>query len=143
MQVALDSVDQQGQRVLTGKISTSDITAQANGRPIRWQQPLLVQLAARRPLGGDIVVDRLTCQSTFLGLIAQGKRDDATIAAQADLNKLAAELGQFVDLSQLQMAGTATLNVRVERGADDRVALTSSGEVLALQLVLPGDSALA
>lgn len=138
VQVALDSVDQQGQRVFTGKISTSDITAQASGRPIRWQQPLLVQLAAHRPAGGEIVIDRLTCQSTFLGLIAQGKRDDATVAAQADLNKLAAELGQFVDLAQLQMAGTAKLNLRLERGADERVALTSTGEVLALQLVLPG-----
>jgi hypothetical protein len=137
VQIEFHSADQQGRRVLTGKISTSDITAQAGARAIRWQQPLLVQLAAHRQSTGELFIDRLTCQSTFLGLIAQGKRDDATFAAQADLNKLAAELGQFIDLDRLALAGTARLDLRLQRGEAEQVALSTTGEVLGWQLMLP------
>ena len=58
---------------------------------------------ARYPTGP--VVEKLECQSSFIHLTASGTPDHFTAGADCDLNRLATELGQFVDFGSVRPAG--------------------------------------
>ena len=87
-----------------GQIEASNLTALNQGRHLTWQQPILISLAARQGSRGP-VVERLDCQSDFLKVHAAGTTDEMTAQLGFDLNQLAGQLGQFVDLGGVRLAG--------------------------------------
>ncbi len=87
-----------------GQLDTTPLHATADGRQIAWQQPITVVLDAHNTPQGP-VVDKLDCQSDFLGVRAAGTLDDFAATINLSLNQLADRLGQFSDLGGLQLAG--------------------------------------
>jgi hypothetical protein len=71
---------------------------------LAWQQPILVELAAREGKG-TLVVDKLHCQSDFLKIDGAGTTEEFTATANLDLNRLVAQLNGLVDFGDLQLAG--------------------------------------
>lgn len=99
---------------IAGRLDTSDVRAVHAGQPIVWQQPVQVSFAARQSVEG-ITVESLKCQSKFLGIEASGTPGNLGVTARLDLNQLVAELGRFVDMGGLRLAGEAWFRLNWQR----------------------------
>ena len=122
----------------TGQIQTGNIAGSANGRAIHWDKPVLCNFAVHDSAGAAPVIDKLDCQSSFVQLTASGAPDQFTADASCDLNQLAAQLQQFVDLSAAQPSGTGKASVRWQRSADGTFQADGNGEVHDFRLALAG-----
>jgi len=86
------------------RIGASNLAAVNQGRRLDWQQPILVTLAAHETPQGAII-ESLRCDSDFLKLHAAGTTEQLTASASFDLNRLAGQLGGFIDLGGVRLAG--------------------------------------
>jgi len=97
-----------------GRIEASNLAGVNQGRRLVWQQPILVTLAARQSPQGPIV-ESLRCDSDFLRLHAAGTPADLSASASFDLNRLADQLGGFVDLGGIRLAGDGWAQLNWQR----------------------------
>ncbi len=139
VQFAVQSKEENERRAWLAEVITSNITAESAGRQIAWKQPIIVKLVARDTPSGPFV-ERLDCQSDFFTASGQGHLHEAAFTADADLAKLAAQLGQIVDLDDVKLAGVIHAGLRAERGADQLVNVISNAKIQGLQLETPGMS---
>lgn len=137
VQLLADSSTTDERRAWNLQLTTSDVAVETGERTVRWQQPIVLHLAARESPTGP-VIERLTCQSKFLQVTGKGTLDDASLVATADLNQLAEELGRIVDLQDVELAGRAEANVNLKRQQQDTIACTADGKVESFRLSLPG-----
>lgn len=86
-------------------IDTTNFVARRDNQPIMWQQPLRV-VADVTQRGGLPRVDQLLCRSDFLTVEGTADVEQAQLKLSGDLARLQQQLGQFVDLSGWQLAGT-------------------------------------
>ena len=91
---------------------TTSLKGVRDGRAIGWDTPLDLEVAGRLRADGLPVFDKLVCRSDFLAVNARGTPEQFVAAANVDLDRLAARLGQFVDFGGLRLEGTAALTVR-------------------------------
>jgi translocation and assembly module TamB len=121
----------------TGRIETTRLVAVDQGRQIAWEHPLAIAVDARDSSQGP-VVERLDGQSDFLRFQGAGTLDRFEMTASYDLARLADELGRFVDLGELRLAGTGQSRVSFQR--DDKGQFEASGELQAenFELARPG-----
>jgi hypothetical protein len=118
----------------TGLVETKKLAATANGRPFAWDNPLAVQFAVRES-GKGIVIDRAVCTSSFLQVNAAGSLDDLTATADFDLARLVAELRQFSDLNNVQLAGAGRAQLKLKRQAEDRFAADADFQARGFQWI--------
>lgn len=102
-----------------GHLVTTNVVALAQGKQITWEQPIEVTLAAHESPEG-FVIDDLFCKSEFLELQGSGAADFVTASASFDLDRLAAEAGRFVDLSNVELAGDGWAHATWKRRLDGR-----------------------
>jgi hypothetical protein len=119
-----------------GRLESSNLVGETADRRWTWQKPMLVTFAAHEAQG--LVVDKLQCQSNFLQIEAAGKRDQMSGWATFDLNLLAAELGQFLDLGHLQMAGDGWTYLDWKRHSEGRFQADGELQLREFQLAAPG-----
>ena len=124
-------------REWNGRINTTTLVANANGRPISWRQPITIIFEARDSNSGAVVIDQLFCQSEFLNINGCGTVNSADFSANCDLNRLVQQLGQFVDLDAAQLAGNATAQLKWSRQADDQLTVDGNAVVENFQLTSP------
>ncbi|HEV3418625.1 MAG TPA: DUF748 domain-containing protein, partial [Pirellulales bacterium] len=117
VKLALASDASGGSHRWSGQLQASNITATNAGRPVTWDKPISVNLAAHDAATGP-VVDKFDCQSSFVHIAGSGTVDQFTAEADCDLNKLATELGQFVDLGNTKPAGDGQATLDFQRSAD-------------------------
>ncbi|MBX3412353.1 MAG: DUF748 domain-containing protein [Pirellulales bacterium] len=117
-----------------GHLVTTNVVAMAQGRQITWDQPIEVTLAAHETPQG-FVVDDLFCQSEFLELQGSGASDFVTASASFDLDKLAAEAGRFIDLSQVDLAGDGWAHLTWKRRLDGRFEADSEVQLEKFRLI--------
>ena len=86
---------------------------------------------ALRRENGSLALDSLQCDSKFLRVEAAGTPQQFTANAIFDLNSLAEQLGQFVDLSGMQLAGTGTAQVAWQQTARDKFTATATSDLVA------------
>lgn len=104
VQLELASLNQDNQMVWRGKVQTDHLTALARGREVSWDNPVTLTFDAHDTPHGR-VIDHLQCQSNFLELEAAGSREYLSVSSSFNLQKLADELDQFLDLSEVRLAG--------------------------------------
>ena len=136
LQLMLDSRASGPEQQWTGELTTSNLLATHAGRQIRWDQPVHISLAAHRGAPGA-VVDQLRCQSSFLQAEAAGTLREFTATAQCDLNRLQAELAQFLDLGELTLAGQGQADLRWT-SPGDRFEMHAGAQVTNFALTSPG-----
>jgi hypothetical protein len=112
----------------TADLATAGLAASDNGQVITWQQPINVAMSVYQDQAGP-VVEKLTCTSDFLRLSAKGTLERSQLTARCNLNRLATELGRFVDLSDLQMGGELIAECDWERQEANSIAV--KGRLLA------------
>ena len=78
---------------------------------MEFAQPLSLQLAAQQQ-GRDFTISKLAGRGDFFSLSGSGTLAGGAIQANADLNRLAAQLGQFIDLGQTRLAGSLNTEIR-------------------------------
>lgn len=111
LQFSLTSSQSPGARAWQGGAELRNLQAVVGGRAVAFQQPLTLELAAEQR-GRDFAISKLAGRGEFFDLSGNGTLAGGQITARADLNKLAAQLGQFIDLGQSRLAGTLNSEVR-------------------------------
>ncbi len=86
------------------RLETNQLTAVDHGRQIAWDKPLSIDAALHQTDQGP-VVDNLTCESDFLRVNGNGTPDRLTATLTLNLRQLTDDLGRFVDLGGLALAG--------------------------------------
>jgi hypothetical protein len=94
-----------------GALGTSALRGVRDGKPLAWEQPLTVAFSGRLTPDKLPVFDKLDAKAEFAAITGSGTFDNFTLTAYASLDLLTKRLGEFVDLSGLQLGGTAKLNV--------------------------------
>jgi hypothetical protein len=105
------------------RLETSGLTATSAGRPVRWENPITIDVAARETEAG-IVVDSLAASANFLQLTGRGTANNLTADLQFDLDRLKADLSQLIDLGQMQLAGRGRAQLHWQR--DDKGAFLAT-----------------
>lgn len=127
----------QGERIWETTAGTTRITAETAGRKVAWDQPIEFAATARNTKTG-IVIDRLLGKASFATLAGQGTLDSGKLTAQADLDKLVAELSRFVDWSDIALAGKLSSEVAWQRGPASEFTAAADASVQNFQLAAPG-----
>ncbi|MCE9528576.1 MAG: hypothetical protein K8R36_21235 [Planctomycetales bacterium] len=127
----------QGDRSWDAKANTSRITAESAGRKVAWDQPVEFAATARNTKTG-IVIDRLSGKSSFATLQGRGTLEAGSLTANADLDKLVAELGRFVDWTGISLSGRLNSEVQWQRGPANAFTADADAGVQNFQLAAPG-----
>ncbi|MEM8864379.1 MAG: hypothetical protein AAGF31_02400 [Planctomycetota bacterium] len=114
VQLAAESQPDGGGRAISAKLATADLVAQRNGRPLRWGQPIQLDLAARES-DGNLAISRLACVSSFLNGSVSGDLTNLTGSAQLNLDQLVADTQQLFDYGPWRLSGKADAQVQLAR----------------------------
>ncbi len=128
-----------GQRI-TGSVRTTPIAATADGRQLSWDQPVTADFnLLRSPT--TFQLDSLRCDSQFLKIDAAGSTQQFAANASFDLNRLAEQLGQFIDLTQIKLAGTGSAKLAWQQPSPQQFSATAVGDLSQLTIALREDAA--
>ncbi|MGE0605953.1 MAG: hypothetical protein AB7O62_02425 [Pirellulales bacterium] len=118
-------------------INMDGLAAVNNGQRIEWRDPVAFTLLARDGQNGP-TIEKCTCRSSFLDGEAAGTFDQLTVSATYNLNELAAQLDQFIDMSQLELKGEGWTHVKWNRAKNGAFQLHSEFQVRDLVLAQTG-----
>ena len=113
--VDLTSGLENGNWACSGRVETTRLLATEQGRQIAWDHPLAVTVAGHDTPQGP-VIEQLNGESDFLKFEGSGTPDFFGLTANFELARLAEELGQFVDLGELRIAGDGWSRLTWKRG---------------------------
>jgi translocation and assembly module TamB len=119
-----------------GQIEAGNLVATDNGRQFAWVKPIAVTLDAHDTAQGP-VIDNLKCDSDFLKIHAAGTPDALAVSLSYNLKQLADQLGQFVDMGKIQLAGDGFGNVNWKRDAQQQFNADAELQLHNLQVILP------
>ena len=123
----------------TGWLRSADLQASRAGQPIRWQFPLELKLAAID--GEEVALEQLSVESEFARLVGQGRLRDGEVRWQADLQQLARQLGEVVDLQGLTFQGDLDGALRWQEAATNRLTAEATLKLKHFELGRGGDVA--
>jgi hypothetical protein len=83
------------------------------------------------------VVDDFRCDSQFLKVHAAGSRRNLAASASFDLEQLRAQLGQFIDLGEIEMAGNGWAQLNWQSSDGNQFEADAELQLRDFQLVLP------
>ncbi len=121
-----------GQKQIHAYATLSGLEGTVEGKKIALSQPVEAEAQISSDKAG-INFDKIDVSASFAKINCSGSTKLLTYSAQADLAKLQAELGQFVDFGQYQMSGelSETGQISIE---ENRIAASGSGTVKNLRL---------
>ncbi len=137
MQWAASSRPAKDNAVWHAQVETANLTATNNGRQIVWQKPLSAVLDAHEESGGAPVIDKLRCESDFLVVQAAGNADALNATLAFSLQRLADQLGQFVDFGGLQFAGEGSGKLDWRRSPQRQFDAGANIEIRGFQWAMP------
>lgn len=137
LDVSLDSRTEGDRRTWKARIAAEDLSANDQGRRIQWNEPIQLAFEASEGETG-IVVDKLVCQSSFLQAEGHGSRSEGQLTVTGDLSRLSNELGRFVDLGPLHMAGGVRAEVNWNLEQNRHLTLKGSSRLHQFELTLDG-----
>lgn len=121
-----------------GDIGITDLAAEENGRRITWDQPLRLSFDVNESPRG-VVVNRLACESEFLQFDGRGTLADFSGEMRFDLDRLMREARRFIDVGDVQLAGTGNGQLQIRRGDDGVFGANGTFDVRDFRFAMPGD----
>ena len=97
--------------VWAGELQTRDFEAERGGQILTWKTPLKAKFRGRFLADGRPDFDDLLVESEFLSVAGRGRLESFSVAGRFDLKRLAAQMGQFVDLGAISLAGGGTFRL--------------------------------
>lgn len=135
--VSLTSGAQNGQWSCAGEVDATKLVASEAGRQIIWEHPLIVSFIGHNTAQGP-VIERLQGESDFLKFAGTGTPEAFNLTANFELARLGDELGKFIDLGELRLAGEGTSYIQWKRNPDDTFATAAELQATNLALARPG-----
>ncbi len=120
-----------------GNVQTSNLAAQSGDQQISWEQPIVITFTAANSPDGPII-ETLSCQSSFLKASGQGTLANGSLKAEADLDRLTAELDQFLDLSRYKLAGRMNATANWQRHDASLLTAEANAKIENFDFVWPG-----
>jgi hypothetical protein len=142
VQLAIRNQRVDGGQTLSGQIRTEKLAGTSGGQPLTWDQPVNATFELRRE-SGSLRLNSLKCDSEFLKIDAAGTLQQLTASAEFDLNKFSAQLGQFVDLSGMQLAGTGTAHLDFQVADANQFTVAANSELSQLRVAMGAGEPLA
>ena len=109
---------------------------QPDGRKLRWEQPIAVQLQLQESTSGDWQ-GNVTCESDYLIVKANGSPQAGTVALTVDLTQLSEDLEPIIDLGGLEMAGRMQASVDLAQTDLNQIDINGQGIVEGFRLSMP------
>ena len=97
-----------------GSVRTDTLEAEQSGQRIAWKDPVKLDVRLRNHKSG-YSVEKVSADCEFLRVTATGSLDDLNVRGDCDLNQLRSRLGEFVDLSGYELAGTVSCDGAFKR----------------------------
>lgn len=123
--------------VLTGDLRTADLAANRGGQMLRWDQPIRANFTLRNP-ATEFQLESLHCDSEFLQFDASGNVSGLKGKLNLDLDRLAQQLGQFVDLGDWTLQGTGAADFNWGTTAPGQFTAKLNGDLTQLQVTHAG-----
>ncbi len=101
-------------RTWNGQLATTDIVGWHDQQRIEWRKPFSISIGASPQPSGP-ALHQLKCTADFCRLEGTSQGQQVTLEAKLNLNKLAQQLGQIVNLSHLELAGELDANLTGQR----------------------------
>ncbi|MFN0052398.1 MAG: hypothetical protein ACKV0T_09405 [Planctomycetales bacterium] len=111
-----------------GRLETTVLAGEVEGEKFSWNEPLAITLDAYRE-EDRWEIERLTCQSEFVELAGSGNTHGLKLTGGADLDQVAARLGQFIDLRDRQLQGKVRVTADWKLPAQGEWELATQVEV--------------
>lgn len=124
-------------RLWQGGLQTENLVAETGGQRVQWDEPLKLEGTARQN-AVSIAIEELTGKSSFFDLKGSGTLAQGELTANADLNRLVAELDQFVDFGAMKLAGNLGAKLTWQQGQGDSWQATAEAAVQQFALEAPG-----
>ncbi|HEX2475427.1 MAG TPA: hypothetical protein VHK01_11805 [Lacipirellulaceae bacterium] len=120
---------------IAASVRTSQLAATSAGKALEWERPVNADVQLTRANTG-LRLDSLACESDFLEVAANGTPQNFAASAEFDLNRLAEQLGQFVNLSEIELAGTGKAKLEWTQTESNRFAARSDASLSQLRVAL-------
>ncbi|WP_254510648.1 hypothetical protein [Anatilimnocola floriformis] len=124
-------------RLWRAGLQTDNLVAHAAGRQVQWDEPLTVEATARQSASG-VTIEQLTGKASFFEMQGNGTLAKGELTAGADLNRLVAELDQFVDFGAVKLAGNLAAKLNWQQNQGDNWQATANAQVRQFALEAPG-----
>ncbi len=124
-------------RLWQAGLQTDNLVAEAGGRRVQWDEPLKLEATARQTPTG-VTIEQLTGKASFFDLTGSGTLATGELRANADLNRLVAELAQFVDFGQIKLAGNLAAKLNWQQNPGEQLQATATANVQQFELDAPG-----
>ena len=115
----VQQIDPQGSPTGRAHLELSGLQAMASGQPIRWDDPLTVDVTAERGPAGMRVAATATAE--FCSLEAAGTIQSGQLVGRVDLDLLQKRASEYIELPVSDMTGNANLNMSWQLSAENRV----------------------
>ena len=137
LEISLHSEPDRDGIAVNGKLEATNLAARTRGRRVGWREPLSATIAARHSSDG-LVIDQLKCSSSFLQVAGGGTPNDLDATAQFDLAILMDELGKFVDLKGIDLAGAGEAELHFKRTSRGGFTATVDFQAREFQWIVEG-----
>lgn len=139
-QVVLSLVSQAAadSNVWNAEVQADQLAAIHAGSAMEWKKPIVLK-AAVRELPAGIMVDQLTCDSSFLQLSGAGTLEQGKFVLDGDLSQFVNEVGRFVDLGDVRAAGKFHSQVDWKNNGNSALSLTGNGSATNFELTYAAD----
>ncbi|WP_425615498.1 hypothetical protein NA78x_005419 [Anatilimnocola sp. NA78] len=124
-------------RLWQASIQTDNLVAETGGRQVRWDEPLKLEATARQGKAG-VIIEQLVGKASFFELQGAGELSKGEITANADLNRLVAELDRFVDFGETRLAGNLAAKINWQQTQGEQWQATAITSVQQFALESPG-----
>jgi len=128
----IQTLSEAGQKKLYGQVTMDGLAGTVEGKAIALSAPISAE-AKIGTEGKQVKFDRIGVTSAFAKVDCAGGIDALSYDAQADLAKLASEMGQFAELSKYKLGGQFSSKGRLTNDAK-KAALVSSSNFMNLQV---------
>jgi translocation and assembly module TamB len=124
-------------RLWQAGLQTDNLVAESGGRQVQWDEPLTLEATARQAATG-VTIDRIIGKASFFELQGNGTLAKGELTAGADLNRLVAELDQFIDFGAVKLAGNLAAKLNWQQNQGDQWQATATAQVQQFALEAPG-----
>ncbi len=141
LQLAAVSRPEGTERVLEVRAGSRDLEVLQGARTLRFGEPFVAWLRGRRGAGRNerMRVEEARVATSALEMTASGSSEASELQWTADLGRLVADIGEVLDLRDVQLAGKTRGRVVVERApATGAVTATLAGGLTAFRWAGPG-----
>ena len=131
--IGLTSQSKPDGNLWNAQLEAQQLAAIHAGTAIEWKKPVLVKATVRESTAG-IIVDQLTCDSSFLQLTGAGTLQKGQLVVNGDLNQFVNEVGRFMDLGAVRASGKFRGQVDWRNTGGEVLALTGNASATAFEL---------